>query len=172
MAPNAASVASENTGADARLRTRFEFWFFSYDSGNPIAYSGMQLREGLAQAVARADPAGADPCVRDMIVLGHSQGGLLTKLTAIDAGDVFWRNISDEPFEAAELPPETEDLLRRALFPTPLPFVSEVIFLATPQRGSYLAGPQLVRLLRNFNGYAPDFRAASDAIELEPDRTA
>ena len=45
--------------ADARLRTRFEFWFFSYDSGNPIAYSGMQLREGLAQAVARADPAGA-----------------------------------------------------------------------------------------------------------------
>jgi len=25
--------------------------------------------------------------------------------------------------------------------------------------------PQLVRLLRNFNGYAPDFRAASDALE-------
>ena len=29
----------------------------------------------------------------------------------------------------------------------PLPFVREVIFLATPQRGSYLAGPQLVRRL-------------------------
>ena len=25
-----------------------------------------------------------------MIVLGHSQGGLLTKLTAIDSGNAFW----------------------------------------------------------------------------------
>jgi pimeloyl-ACP methyl ester carboxylesterase len=133
--------------ADARLRHRFAFWLFRYDSGQPIAYSGYQLRDALRQAVARADPAGTNPCLRDMVVLGHSQGGLLTKLTAIDSGDTFWRGITDTPFEEAKLPPETKELMRQVAFVKPLPFVRRVIFLATPHRGSYLAGPQIVRRL-------------------------
>jgi hypothetical protein len=133
--------------ADPRLRHRYAFWFFRYDSGQPIAYSAWQLRDALTQAVARADPAASDPCLRDMIVLGHSQGGLLTKLTAVDAGDTFWRAISDKPFEEAKLPDDTREFVRRVVFVKPLPFVRRVIFLATPHRGSYLAGPQLVRRL-------------------------
>jgi pimeloyl-ACP methyl ester carboxylesterase len=136
--------------ADARLRDRYAYWFFTYDSGNPIAYSGQQLREALTQAVARADPKGDDPCARDMVVMGHSQGGLLTKLTAIDSGDVFWTNLSSQPFDSLHLAPADKELLRSTLFVKPLPFVREVIFLATPQRGSYLAGPQLVRRLAEY----------------------
>jgi pimeloyl-ACP methyl ester carboxylesterase len=136
--------------ADARLRDRFAFWFFTYDSGNPIAYSGHQLRDALAQAVARADPKGNDPCARDLVVMGHSQGGLLTKLTVIDSGDAFWTNISSKPFDELKLAPEDKQLLRNVIFVKPLPFVSEVIFLATPQRGSYLAGPQFVRRLAEY----------------------
>jgi pimeloyl-ACP methyl ester carboxylesterase len=131
--------------ADERLRGRYAFWFFTYDSGNPIAYSGHQLREALTQAVDRADPNDSDPCVRDMVVMGHSQGGLLTKLTAIDSGNVFWANVSDKPFDESKIAAKSKELLRAALFVKPLPFVREVIFLATPQRGSYLAGPQFVR---------------------------
>lgn len=136
--------------ADERLRGRYAFWFFSYDSGNPIAYSGHQLRDALTQAVGRADPSGVDPCARDLLVLGHSQGGLLTKLTVIESGNAFWSNISDKPFDEVNLEPETAQLLRDALFVEPLTFVSEVIFLATPHRGSYLAGPQLVRRLASY----------------------
>jgi hypothetical protein len=133
--------------ADGRLRHRYSFWFFSYDSGNPIAYSAWQLRDALARAAERADPAGSDPCLRDMLVMGHSQGGLLTKMTSIDAGDVFWRGLSDKPFEQVKLPDDTRELIRRVAFVKPLPFVRRVIFLATPHRGSYLAGPQIVRRL-------------------------
>ncbi len=133
--------------ADPRLRHRYEFWFFRYDSGQPIAYSAWQLRDALAQGVVRADPGGSDLCLRDMVVLGHSQGGLLTKMTAIDSGDTFWRGISDEPFEEVKLPDDTRELIRQVAFVKPLPFVRRVIFLATPHRGSYLAGPQIVRRL-------------------------
>jgi pimeloyl-ACP methyl ester carboxylesterase len=133
--------------ADPRLRHRFAFWFFRYDSGNPIPYSAWRLRDALTQGVARADPSGADPCLRDMVVMGHSQGGLLTKMTAIDAGDRFWRNVSDEPFEETRLSEDSKTLLREVLFVKPLPFVRRVIFMATPHQGSYLAGPQLVRRL-------------------------
>lgn len=130
--------------ADPRIRNRYAFWFFTYDSGNPIVYSAYQLREALTQAVDRADPGGVDPCVRDMVVMGHSQGGLLTKLTVIDSGDSFWANVSKKPFDEIDLEPDKKELLRKVMFMKPLPFVTEVIFLATPHRGSYLAGWQFV----------------------------
>ena len=136
--------------ADPRLRGRYAFWLFSYDSGNPILYSGHQLREALTQAVSRADPNATDVCVQDMIVLGHSQGGLLTKLTAVDSGDLFWAHISDKPFDDVEMNAQDKELLRQSLFVKPLPFVSEVIFLATPHQGSYLAGPHLVQRLTEY----------------------
>ena len=133
--------------ADSRIRKRYAMWFFTYDSGNPIVYSAYQLREALTQAVNRADPSGVDPCVRDMVVLGHSQGGLLTKLTAIDSGDSFWTNVSTKPFDEITLEPDKKGLVRKMMFVKPLPFVTEVIFLATPHRGSYLASWQFVQRL-------------------------
>ncbi len=150
--------------ADPRLRERYAFWFFSYDSGNPIGYSAHRLRDALTDAVHRADPDGKNPCTEDMIVLGHSQGGLLTKLTVVDSGDAFWRNISDTPFDAVSLPPEEKARLRKLIFVTPLPFVREVIFLATPQRGSYLAGPQFVRRLAEYF-----VRMPSDVVRIGTD---
>ena len=156
--------------ADPRLRHRYAFWFFKYDSGNPILYSGQQLRQALVNAVGRADPGGTDPCLQDMIVLGHSQGGLLTKLTVIDSGDRFWEGISDKPFDELDMDPEDKALLRSALFVKPLPFVSEVIFLATPHRGSYLAGPQLVRRLAEYFVRLPSdvARVGANVIKLGP----
>ncbi len=141
--------------ADPRIRERFAFWFFAYDSGNPILYSGMNLRRALREAVALLGEAG--PCLEEMIVVGHSQGGLLTKLTAVDSGTRFWDAIARRPFEEAELRPETRELLREALFVEPLPFVERVVFIATPHRGSFLASPGIVR------------RVASRLIQLPAD---
>jgi pimeloyl-ACP methyl ester carboxylesterase len=153
--------------SDTELRQRYAMWFFAYDSGNPIAYSGMQLRDSLTEAVNRADPRGSDPCARDMVVMGHSQGGLLTKLTVIDSKNIFWEGITKNPFDDLEIDPKDKALLRSALFVKPLPFVREVIFLATPQRGSYLAGPQFVRRLAQYF-----VRLPSDVVRLGTYTTA
>jgi pimeloyl-ACP methyl ester carboxylesterase len=124
--------------ADARLRARYEFWFFSYYSGGPIPWSALLLREALTRAVTILDPEGTDPGLRRMVVIGHSQGGLLTKMTAIDSGSRFWDLNFTRPPESLNVSPETRDLLRRSMFVTPLPFVERVVFLATPHRGSEL----------------------------------
>jgi pimeloyl-ACP methyl ester carboxylesterase len=133
--------------SDPVIRDHFQFFFFRYDSGQPILYSGMLLRRALSDAERAFHASGADPCLDEMVVIGHSQGGLLVKLTAIDSGDLFWRNLSDRPIEEAGLSNETRRLLEEAMFVEPLPFVSRVVFIATPQRGSYLAGPAFVRRL-------------------------
>jgi hypothetical protein len=105
-----------------------------------------------------------------MLVLGHSQGGLLTKLTVIDSGDKFWRGISDTPFEEVKLPDDTRELIGHVAFVKPLPFVRRVIFLATPHRGSYLAGPQIVRRLAQRLVRLPSdvVRVGADLATLNP----
>jgi PGAP1-like protein len=109
--------------SDSRLRERYEFWFFSYDSGSPITWSAMLLRESLQRAVRLLDPDGTDPGMQQMVVIGHSQGGLLTKMTVIDSGTRFWDMDFRRPLDSLDVSPDTRNLLQRTLFVKPLPFV-------------------------------------------------
>jgi pimeloyl-ACP methyl ester carboxylesterase len=123
---------------DPRIAARYEFWLFLYNSGSPIAYSGGLLVASLQNTVRELDPTGADPGLRKMVVIGHSQGGLLTKLTAIDSGTRFWDRLSSKPLGDLTLSPDSRRLLEQSLFYKPLPFVRRAVFIATPHRGSFL----------------------------------
>ena len=124
-------------GNDPKLFDRYELWLFMYNTGNPIAYSAMLLRDALSKTVAEIDPEGKDPGLKQMIVMGHSQGGLLTKMTAIDSGMRLWP--FKVPPEELDVSAETKELVTHGLIIKPLPFVKRVIFVATPHRGSYQA---------------------------------
>jgi pimeloyl-ACP methyl ester carboxylesterase len=125
---------------------RFQIWLFLYNTGNPIGYSGGLLRRALERAVADLDPAGTDPALRRMVVIGHSQGGLLTKLTAVDSGDRLWRIVGRVPLDELDLDPDVRETLRFSTFFTPEPFVERVVFVCTPHHGSYLAALSFVNL--------------------------
>ena len=132
---------------DARIRDQFEFWVFSYDTGNPVPHSAALLREALQQAVASLGGEAADPALGHMVLVGHSQGGLLAKMLVIDPGDRLWNGFSNRPLDQLRLKPESRALLRRALFPVPLKEADRVIFIATPQRGSYVAAFSIAHLV-------------------------
>jgi hypothetical protein len=130
--------------ADPDLRSHYQFWFFQYDSGNPIAASALLLRDSLTAAVARLDPEGKDPALRRMVLIGHSQGGLLVKMQVISSGDQFWKANSKVPLEDLKLSDTTRDLIKRGLFVEPVPEVARVVFVCTPHRGSYVAGRNFI----------------------------
>jgi hypothetical protein len=106
------------------------------------------LRRALKNIVSEIDPRGEDPALRRMVVIGHSQGGLLTKLMAVSSGTRFWETVSEELFEELEMTPGTRELLREAMFLEPVPTVKRVIFIATPHRGSYRATGLVLNLIR------------------------
>jgi pimeloyl-ACP methyl ester carboxylesterase len=135
---------------DPRIAKRYQFWLFMYNTGNPIVYSGALLREGLLRTVQQLDPEGKDPALRQMVVIGHSQGGLLTKLTVVSSGSKFLDNWSKVPLEELEIKPETRDLIRRSMFVEPVPYVRSVIFVATPHRGTPLSAIGIVGWLTRF----------------------
>lgn len=135
---------------DSRLRDCYQFWYYSYDTGNPITYSAAGLRDALRAAVAAYDPLDRDPPLHHMVVVGHSQGGLLTKLTAVDTGTQLYDNMFRKPVDQLVVSEGTRDFLRKTLFVTPLPFVTRVVFISTPHRGSYLAGNWLAQYVASF----------------------
>jgi pimeloyl-ACP methyl ester carboxylesterase len=130
------------------LWNRYQVWLFTYNTGNPILYSGGILTQGLRSVVQQLDPEGKDSALRKMVVIGHSQGGLLTKLTAIDSGERFREQALNVPIDQLDVSPETRELLRRSLYYKPLPFVHRVVFISTPHHGSHLSGGYITDLLR------------------------
>jgi pimeloyl-ACP methyl ester carboxylesterase len=124
---------------DPRFWENYEIWLFMYNTGNPITLSAMLLRDALSKVVAELDPKGEDPGLRQMVVIGHSQGGLLTKMSVIDPGTRFWDAVFKVPADELDVREETRDRLKAALLIKPLPFVRRVVFVATPHRGSYQA---------------------------------
>lgn len=142
--------------ADPALRDRYQFWNFIYNSGKPFTKSAADLRQTIEKKIHQLDPAGQDPALRQMVVIGHSQGGLLTKLIATETGDQLWRTASDKDFETLPMRPGDLELLRRYYFFQPLPSVTRVVFISTPHRGSYLAGSFVRNLARRFMSLPAD----------------
>jgi hypothetical protein len=133
---------------DPLLGRRVQFWLFQYNTGQPILYSANLLRRALRAAVAELDPTGADPALRRMVIIGHSQGGLLAKLVTISSEGRFWANVTPVPLEQLDAPPETRELLQEVMFFEPLPEIERVIFVATPHRGSFRATGWTLNLIR------------------------
>ena len=76
-----------------------------------------------------------------MVLVGHSMGGVLSKMMAQRTGRRSGTPRSLFPERSSGLRPSSGSA-RRALVFEPVPFVSRVVFIATPHRGSPIAnGP-------------------------------
>ena len=133
---------------DPRLKDRIDFWLFTYNTSSPILVSASDLRASLRRVLGELDPLGLDPALRQVVLIGHSQGGLLARLMVTDSGQRFWNAAIDVPFEQLKATPETKALVERTMFFEPLPFVSRVVFICTPHRGSFRSSSLVLGILR------------------------
>src|SRR5262249_39202763 len=64
------------------IASKYQFWVFFYPTGMPIPTSASRLRNALTRARESLDPVHADPALDRMVLVGHSMGGLLSKMMA------------------------------------------------------------------------------------------
>jgi hypothetical protein len=171
---------------------RFEPWVFHYPTGTAFLRASARLRGELRRAVHTLDPEGRDPALTNMVLVGHSMGGLHAKLQVVVSGNALWEAVACRPFDQVDLDPPVRRFIGEAYFFEPLPFVNRVVCIATPHRGSILASlgvgrlasisvrppPQLTAMhqemmRRNPGAFRPDFerRVPSTVDMLEPDST-
>jgi pimeloyl-ACP methyl ester carboxylesterase len=154
--------------ADPVIRQHYQFWVFSYSTGNPIAYSAYLLRDDLdyAEKVDR---------FKEVVLIGHSMGGILSRMQATNAGRVIW----NEQFKAkadklyADIPENS--LVKKSLIFGADPRVKRIIFVSTPHRGSTLAtggigalGRRLIRLPLKVATAVPNSVLAAVAPNNDP----
>jgi len=121
---------------DPAIQEKYQFMLYMYPTGVPMPIAAANLRDVLSQAKMTFNPDGRDPAFDRTVLLGHSMGGLLSHFMTVSSGEQLWRLYSDRSFDMILGPKNVLDELNRLLFFKPLPFVSRVVFLATPHRGS------------------------------------
>jgi hypothetical protein len=82
-----------------------------------------------------------------MVLIGHSMGGLLSRMQVTESSDELWKSLFSKPPADILVSDAVRARLQKTLFFKPLPFVQRVVFIATPHRGSRIASLSIVRLL-------------------------
>jgi hypothetical protein len=121
------------------INDHYQFWFYLYPTGQPFWFSAAQLRHDLAVMRQTLDPHGQEPALDQMVLVGHSMGGLVAKLQTLESSSDYWHVVSKEPFEAVKASHEVKETLGETFFFHPNPAVRRLITIGTPYHGSHFA---------------------------------
>ncbi len=148
---------------DEALRARYQVWHYTYPTGAPILNNARDLRRALVEIRTELDPDGDDVAMRDIVLVGHSMGGVLAKAVVQASGERLWDARFTRPLAALELSDEGREYAQSTFFFEPVPFVQRVVFLAAPHRGSLEAdsffgrlGSWLMSRTRRVQGFAAE----------------
>ena len=140
------NVANEVLG-DEVLRREFQIWQVYYPTNMPLVLNQSAIRRIIVDAMENFDPDGSARASRETVLIGHSMGGVLSRLLVSSADDQLWTwmrenyELDDGRLERAG--PRLDRMLRFE----PLPGVDRVVFIASPHRGTAVAGNGLGRFL-------------------------
>jgi len=124
---------------DPEIRRRYQFWFYEYPSGYPYPYSAAILRRELDAALKTF------PQQKPVIFVGHSMGGIISRLMITDSGDHLWQRLYGKPPETLRMDAASKSALLESLKFKARPEAGRVIFIAAPHRGSHVADKGIVR---------------------------
>ena len=142
------NVANEVLG-DETLRRRYQIWQVYYPTNAPLPLNNLAIREAITQTLAHFDPQGRAEASRNVTLIGHSMGGVLSRLLVSSSGDVLWDALREGyPMQAAQRRRIEEGLGPYLRF-EPLPQVSDAIFIASPHRGTSFANKRISRWVAN-----------------------
>jgi pimeloyl-ACP methyl ester carboxylesterase len=125
---------------DPEIRRHYQFWFYSYPSGYPYPYSAAILRRELDAVEKRF------PLRKPMVLIGHSMGGMISRLMITDSGDTLWLKAFGKPPGQVPLSAKSREIVTGSLIFRHRPEVGRVIFIAAPHQGSDLARNWLGRI--------------------------
>lgn len=121
------------------FRARFQLWYYQYPTGIPFLDSAAQLRQQLETLCQQLDPTMSDPALFDIRLVGHSMGGLISKLQVTDSCNEIWQEVCRIPIEQLQTTQRVKDRLASWFRFNASQRISQTVLVATPHRGSPIA---------------------------------
>lgn len=125
--------------SDPELRDHYQFWFYMYPTGEPLAFALADLREELDELQQKCDPRDENDKLDQMVLVGHSMGGLLSYLMTVDSEEMFWNSVSEVPLTDLQADAGTAQEIQRVFFFESDPSIDRIVTIASPFRGSRYA---------------------------------
>ena len=91
--------------SDPALRASYQFWVVLYPSGYSLPTAALSIRRSLREIRRRFDPAGTDPALDRMIVVGKSTGGQTSRLLVQSSGEALWDTVFTRPIDQIRASP-------------------------------------------------------------------
>ncbi len=149
------------------ISQNYQFWYFFYPTGQPFVYSAATLRSELEELRQLLDPRHQEPALDQMVLVGHSMGGLVAKMQTVDSGDLFWNQVAEKPFQKVKGDKEALYELHKTFFFKPNPSIRRVITIATPFGGSDLSNSTTQWLGRRLITPPPVFVKLAEQLHLQ-----
>lgn len=132
--------------ADHDVREHFQIWLAYYPTNMPIVLNHAWLRESVSNTLAHLDPQGTAAASQDMVLVGHSMGGVIARLMVSSADQTLWNWAVDQSGLDSERIERLRPRVDAALRFEPMDNVGRAIFIAAPHRGTPVAANRLARL--------------------------
>ena len=122
--------------SDPLVRQHYQFWFYLYPTGQPFWTSAAQMRHDLAAMRLHIDPQKKHPALDQTVLVGHSMGGLVSKLQSVSSRNDFWQTMTTRPFKNLVADAKVRNALAETYFFQPNPGIRRVVTIGTPHLGS------------------------------------
>ena len=142
------NMANEILG-DETLRKNYQIWQVYYPTNVPIAINREQIHAALQDTLSSLDPHGRHHATSDLVLIGHSMGGVLARLLVSESGDRLWQDIVERYQLNGHRKTRARKALKSYAWFEPLPQVRRAVFIAAPHRGTPVAEYRLARWTAN-----------------------
>ena len=132
---------------DAELRRHYQIWQVFYPTSVPIALNTHDIRLALQKALDEVDPERQDAATQNITLVGHSMGGVISRLLLLESGDELWDDLGvGKPGDSNRR--QQFRTVAPYLTLTPMEHVNCAVFLASPHRGTPFADNWIAHLSR------------------------
>ena len=150
--PEAWVTLGNDVLGDEALRKHYQIWLMYYPTNLPLAYNHMAVRATVLRALNHLDPERDDPASRQMVLVGHSMGGVISRLmVSTTQGDRLWKGLAMDQLPEGVDPAQVRSEVGPLLTFDFMPEVGAAVFIAAPHRGSPKANGMMAALVRKLS---------------------
>jgi pimeloyl-ACP methyl ester carboxylesterase len=140
------NVANEVLG-DEQLRQNYQIWQVYYPTNLPLPFNNREIREAVNATLRNFDPQGNRRASKDMVLIGHSMGGVLARLMVSNSGDQLWESVLDRYNISAQREKKLRQKIEPYVIFKAMPQPTRAIFIAAPHRGTPYAENRFARFV-------------------------
>lgn len=157
---------------DEELKQRYQIWHAFYPSGPPPFYNSMRLRKKLDELHAMLKASGGTRQLDEIVVVGHSMGGVISKTLIQNTDYLLWDlSFTERPEQLGHAQREMDKVKDIFIF-SARPYIDKVVFLDTPHGGSESSESVIAKIASWFINLPKNFTLlmSNFILKLGPDK--